>query len=600
MTVINQDVHKYNSGLIGNCGYLAQVTSAGSINWLCWPKFDSPSIFGALLDVEGGGSFDVCPAQEQFDSRQYYLNNTNILCTEFLTSKGAFRVTDFAPRYMESGNYARPLILCRKIEPLSGTPEILVRCRPRGNWGKTEMTPQIATQHIHYSGMNQALRLYASVPFKSICDETPVRLDKTMYLALSWSLPVHESVEHTVESCLRKTQTYWEHWVFRTTIGHFYQKQVIRSALILKIHQFEDTGAIIASSTTSLPEAPGSIRTWDYRYCWLRDAYYTLKALHNIGHYDELIGYANYVQNIAISETTGLQPVYAISGDYELTERHLDLPGYLGHQPVREGNLAYTHVQNDVYGQVLYSLLPIYVDERFHRVDLHSPSLELIHQLLSQIEKRMDEPDAGLWEFRNKVQHHCYTYLFHWAGGHSALKIASKYNSENLGQRSRVVIDKARQGIERCYHDEKRAYCQAEESKYMDASLFQLITMGYLDPRSERAADHIRALEAELRVDQSPLFFRYRHADDFGKPRTAFLICGFWYVEALATMGRVTEAIEMFESLLTYSNELGLLSEDVDPATGDQWGNFPQTYSHVGLMNAAFKITQKLDRPDFA
>jgi GH15 family glucan-1,4-alpha-glucosidase len=586
-------------GLIGNCQYLALIDHHANVNWMCWPRFDSSFLFGGLLDQEKGGRFQIRPDQNDFQSTQKYLPNTNILTTEFLSSEGAYRVTDFAPRFLSGGRYVRPNMLCRKIEPLSGSPKIRITCVPKGDYGAKSADTSINSECIVYEDLEKPVRLYTDVPFTYILEERAFSLNKPIYLILTWSSVLEESTQSVWENYFQQTRAYWEQWVFRTSIGPFYQSQVIRSALTLKMHQFEDTGAIIASATTSLPESPGSGRTWDYRYCWMRDSYYTLRALNSIGHFDELMGFSNFVQNIAISEQKGFQPVYAISGDWELTERVLDLKGYMGNQPVRVGNQAFEHIQNDVYGQVLVSLLPLYVDDRFVQHGFTTPSLQLIRGILTQIERRLDEPDAGLWEFRNTAMKFCYTYLFHWAGANAALKIARRFQDQPMAERAQVIIQKARAEIEKCYRPHLNAYSQAQEVETMDACLFHLITMSYLDQNSDRAKSQVEVLAKRLHVGETGLFFRYKHEDDFGKPEAAFLICGFWYVEALACVGRLAEAISTFEQLLKYSNDLGLFSEDVGPSDGSQWGNFPQTYSHVGLMNAAFRIQQKLDRPIF-
>lgn len=586
-------------GLIGNCQYLAHIDDQADIKWMCWPRFDSSFLFGSLLDKDRGGHFQVRPDHDDFSSTQKYIPNTNILTTEFLTADGAYRVTDFAPRFRTVGRFARPNMLCRKVEPLSGSPKIRIRCTPKGGYGSTQPEVSVTSDSIQYEGLEKPVGLYTDVPFTYITEERSFTLNQPVYLVLNWGGPIEQSPKDTVETFLQQTRTYWEQWVFHTSIGPFYQTAVIRSALTLKMHQFEDTGAIIASSTTSLPEFPGSGRTWDYRYCWIRDSFYTLKALNGIGHFDELVGFSNFVQNIAVGEEKGFQPLYAISGESKLTENIIDLDGYLGNKPVRIGNQAYEHIQNDVYGQVLVSLLPLYTDDRFVQHGFTTPSLQLIRDVLTQIERRLDEPDAGLWEFRNTAWKFCYTYLFHWAGGHAALKIARRFQDQPMAERAQVIIHKSRMEIEKCYRPKLGAYTQAQEVETMDACLFHLITMNYLDHNSERARNQIEVLTKRLHVGETGLFFRYKHEDDFGKPEAAFLICGFWYVEALACVGRVAEAISTFEQLLKYSNDLGLFSEDVGPEDGSQWGNFPQTYSHVGLMNAAARIQTKLDKPLF-
>ncbi|MEO0474232.1 MAG: glycoside hydrolase family 15 protein, partial [Bacteroidota bacterium] len=418
-------------------------------------------------------------------------------------------------------------------------------------------------------------------------------------LALTWGIPLEAELEITLDTFYTKTRKYWERWVRRTSIGQFHQEAVIRSALTLKLHQYQDTGAIIAATTTSLPESPGSTRNWDYRYCWVRDTHYTLKALTNLGHFGELEQYAHYIENIALSlgEDERFQPLYSITGESKLTENIIPLEGYKGNTPVRVGNQAYEHIQNDVYGQVLTSLLPLFVDARLRQED-KKHLLPMIMRILKQIDRTMDQPDAGLWEFRNTAQLHSYTFLFHWAGSRAGLKIAQHYGDKRMEKLAQRLVKESAEKMEACYNEAQSVYTQAVGTPHLDASMLQLITMNYLDPKSEKAHKHVEALEKQLKTKEG-LFYRYKHADDFGEPETTFLICAFWYVETLAYMDRIDEAVEIFEKLLTYSNHLGLLAEDVDAKNGSQWGNFPQAYSHVGLVNAAFAISRKLDTQPF-
>jgi GH15 family glucan-1,4-alpha-glucosidase len=364
--------------------------------------------------------------------------------------------------------------------------------------------------------------------------------------------------------------------------------------LVLKIHQFEDTGAIVASGTTSLPEYPDSGRNWDYRYCWIRDSYYALTAFNNIGHFQELEKYFQFVINVTKTQTERYQPLYSITGGLKITENILPLEGYMGNKPVRIGNAAYKQPQNDVYGQVLLSLLPLYTDKRLID-EQRSESLKLVNDCLKIMQKNFDEPDAGLWEFRLGRRLHCYTYLFHWAGCAAVLKIASviKKDSQMVEVAKKLMLNASKM-IEACYDKKRGVYAGAVGTSDLDASTLQLITMNYLNPKSEKAIQHLAVLESELKTKDG-LFYRYKHQDDFGIPKTTFLICAFWYVEALAAVGRLEDAIEVFGNLMKYSNHLGLFSEHVEESSGSQWGNFPQTYSHVGLVNAAYRISKNLD-----
>ncbi|MCC2546403.1 glycoside hydrolase family 15 protein [Hymenobacter sp. BT175] len=589
--------HTYDMGLIGNCAYLALIRKDTSVAWLCWPRFDSSFVFGSLLDRQKGGSFAILPASADFQSNQYYVENTNVLCTEIECADGAYRVTDFAPRFPQYDRYYKPLMVVRKLEPLAGAPRVRVSCQPMGSYGEQTLGRRRSSNHIAYLGLEEEIRLTTNIPLTYILDEELFVLNETKYLVLTYGAPLEAPLESTVEQFLRSTEDYWRQWVKSTSIGSFYQAQVLRSALALKIHQYEDTGAIIAACTTSLPEAPGSTRNWDYRYCWMRDTYYTLTAFNNIGHFEEMERYFHYIVNTTAGAKDRYQPLYGISGRAKLTEEELPLEGYLGNQPVRIGNDAYTHIQNDVYGQVMLALLPLYVDRRFASKE-RAATAKLMYQTLGLIQQTMDMPDAGLWEFRHIAQYHCYTYLFHWAGAQAAGKLARYLGNPDMETLADELAEQASSKIEGCFDPRRGVYTNAIGSPHLDASTMQLILMGYLDPASDLARTHLVELEKELKTPNG-LFYRYRHADDFGTPETTFLICSFWYVEALACVGRLDDAIREFEHLISYTNHVGLLSEDVDARTGSQWGNFPQAYSHVGLVNAAYRIAKKLDLPNF-
>lgn len=588
--------HTYQSGIIGNCAFIAHVQMDTNISWLCWPRFDSSFIFGSLLDKKKGGEFSILPAGE-FSSSQHYIENTNVLVTEIEASDGKYRVTDFAPRFQLYERYFRPLMLIRKIEPIQGNPRIKVTCTPMGEYGSQTLTPVQGSNHIEFVGMQRPMRLTTNVSLNYVLDSQSFVLNEPKYLVLTYGLPLEAPLKTTAEDFLIRTISYWRHWIKNTGIGNVYQQQVIRSSLALKIHQYEDTGAIIAASTTSLPEYDGSGRNWDYRFCWLRDSYYILNAFNNIGHFEEAEQYFHFIANLPTREGGRYNPLFTITGSADFEEQIIDLDGYKGNKPVRIGNQAVEHIQNDTYGQVLLSLIPLYTDRRFIFEERHDSS-RWIDDILKKIEATIDESDAGIWEFRNMAFQHCYTNLFQWAGCKAAMKMARHIGDQQLWQRAKSLHDRAVNNIEACYDEKRQVYTSAIGQPHLDASTLQLIMMHYLDPSSDRAKKHLIALEAELKADHG-LFYRYVHADDFGKPKTTFLITAFWYVEALACVGRVEEAIQHFNSLLKFTNHLGLLSEDVDATDGSQWGNFPQAYSHVGLMNAAYRIAKKLDYPAF-
>lgn len=591
--------HTYESGIIGNCTYIGHISKDSNICWLCWPTFEDSFVFGGLLDSEKGGEFSIKPASTILNSQQEYIENTNILCTTITAKDGAYKITDFAPRFEQYDRYYKPLMLVRKIEPIHGNPKIRITCEPRYEYGDSGFSKNRGSNHIQFDNAQIQLRLTTNMPISHFFDNSiPYVLSSPIYLIMTVGNSFEYSIEGTAEDFLQKTQYYWQKWIKRASIPPFFQKEVIRSALVLKIHQYEDTGAIIAASTTSLPEFPNSGRNWDYRYCWLRDSYYVLTALSHIGHFEEMEKYASFIANITQTDKGRLQPLYSIMGKSQLTEETLDhLTGYLDNKPIRIGNQAYEHIQNDVYGQALIALLPLFTDYRF-RFQNSEFAKSWTTFILNKIKSTIDEKDAGIWEFRNFENRHCYSNLFQWAGATAALKIAKQYDFDNMKIEAEILREKAAAHIEDCYNHDDQVYKNAVDSENLDASTLQLILMGYLDPDSEKAKNHLKALENELRGDNG-LFYRYLHKDDFGKPKATFLVCAFWYVEALACVGRLEEAQKVFKELLSFSNHLMLFSEDINDSDGSQWGNFPQAYSHVGLVNAAYRIAIKLDKPTF-
>jgi len=583
-------------GVIGNCSYLAYIDTRADVKWMCLPRFDSSFLFGSLLDEDNGGHFYVRPTDEGYTSRQYYITNTNVLCTEFTGADGRFVVKDCAPRMRIYDRQFRPLMLVRKIEWLEGTPAITICCQPRGDYGKQVPESVIASNHIRYLNLDQQVRLTTDVPLTYVEKEKSFILDQDRYLVLTYGEPLEAPLRETAEEFIRKTVQDWQAWVKSCYLPDIYQEEIIRSALVLNLHQYEDTGGIIAAGSTSLPEFHDSTRNWDYRYCWFRDAHYTLIAFNQIGHFEELEKYFDFIYNILLNATDSLQPLYSIAGEKKLFELSLDLPGYLGNRPVRIGNKAYIQSQHDVYGQVLVSLLPLFLDKRLI-FPKKSSYTKIVPWLLAQIERTLEVPDSGLWEFRNEVQVHTYTLLFHWAGAKAAYKLATAFGDQEGMRKALRLADAADRLIEQAYDPERRLYTQAIGTVNLDASTLSMITMDYLDHQGARARDHIAALEKEL-LTENGLFYRYKHYDDFGFPESTFLVCAFWYVDALACVGRIDDAVRHLDQLLTFANHLGIFSEDATP-DGSQWGNFPQTYSHVGLINAACRIGRKLDKADF-
>ena len=584
--------HRYNMAITGNCHYIAYVNDKSDLSWMCWPYMDSSFIFGSLIDDDKGGSFRVIP-ETKFHTKQRYVENTAVIITTFYCEDGDFEVIDFAPRFAIHDRYHKPLQFFRKIKRLKGQPRVKVVCCPRGHYGETEPELSVGSNHINYKGLHYPLRLTTNAAKSYLIEKRVFGLTEDIYMILSGGEPFEAPLKETFEEFFYRTITYWRGWVKDTFIPSIFQKEMVRSAITIKLHQYEDTGAIIASGTTSLPEYPGSGRNWDYRYCWLRDSYFSLGAMNSLGHFEEAEKFLHFINNI-LYDIANLQPVYKINGEAQIPEKEYPLKGYMGDGPVRIGNAAYFQKQYDSFGQVILTLLPLYMDERIiHREQMLS--LEPIKKLLQEIEARMDEPDAGIWEFRGKKQKHLETYVFHWAGAKAGLKIADYYEDEELKTLAMRIKQTAELNIEKCYNPEFECYMSDQTLQIFDASAFLLIILNYLHPDDERTHKHFQRLQKELLTPEG-MIFRYRAHDDFGDTHATFLICTYWYIESMVCLGFLDEAQESLTNIVVHANHVGLLSEDLSSEDGGQWGNFPQTYSHVGLINTVTRLARKRDR----
>jgi GH15 family glucan-1,4-alpha-glucosidase len=577
-------------GLIGNCQCAALVDISGEVVWSCLPRFDSEPVFSSLLDAEHGGRFAIRPASGTLGT-QRYIENTNILETRFDTPEGSFRVLDFYPRFFLFERSFRPTKLLRIVEPISGTPRIVVECEPRLGWSKERPKQEQGSHHITYLGFESELRLTTDVPL-SYLNAHPFALTERRHFVLSWGAPVEEALAPLCDRFLRETTSYWRRWVKHCEVPPMFSEQVIRSALVLKLHCFEDTGAIVAALTTSLPESPGSGRTWDYRYCWLRDSYYVLGALRLLGHFEEREQFLNYLLNIvSASPELNLAPLYRIDGRSNLEESILShWPGYLGHGPVRIGNQAALHQQHDVFGEMVLALAPLFLDARFR--EQQSPAvLDLVIQLARKAASVAGQPDAGIWEFRADWRPQTFSSLMCWAAVDRTALITEKHRPEVSGEfrkeAERIRSEILMQGIDPARGSLVGSYGGVE----VDASLLQAIPLRFLSMDDPRVFATISAIRKDLEHDG--WLHRYRTDDGFGTPRVAFVICQFWLIEALARIGRTDEARTLISQLSGVRSPLGLLAEDVDPGLGEMWGNFPQAYSHVGMIHAAFAASPR-------
>ena len=556
---------------------------------------DDSFVFGDLLDETRGGVFRVEPGEES-QADQQYVENTNILRTVFRGPNSAFELIDFAPRFRQFDRHFKPSMLVRILRPLEGRPLVRVRCQPVYDYGRVQATCWAASNHLEYTGLPAPMRLTTNLSLTYVQEGRPFVLAQDRHLVLTWGQPLESPLEETADHFLEQTADHWRRWVKRMRIPREYQEAVIRSALVLKLHQYEDTGALLAAMTTSLPEYPGSGRNWDYRFCWLRDSYFTLNAFERLGQAEEMEQFLHYLRNICTIHGHSLQPLYGINGETDPEERILGhLAGFRGERPVRIGNQAYQHVQNDVYGEMILAVSRILLDTRFRGTEGLSGALQMVELLLEQIESRLEEPDSGLWELRKSRKLHTFSLLTHWAGARRAAEIGDFLGSTKLRSRARSLMVAARKILEeRCWSDTKGALTQAAGQANLDASTLLALHFGFFAPNDPKASTHVEAIRRELSVEGG-LLRRYDVEDDFGLQQAAFTVCSFWMVEALALVGRRDEARKLFEYLLSLENGLGLFSEDILPATGEQSGNFPQSYSHVGLINAAFRLSRPWD-----
>lgn len=580
----------YNSGLIGNCQISALVSHDGAIDWLCLPRPDSEPVFGKLLDPAGGNfSVQFANAEAQ-TNEQRYVENTNILITEMEDAGGArFRITDFCPRFEQYGRMFRPLMTVRIVEPLQGTPTIRVNCQPVNGWSKEAPTFAFGSNHLRFDMRHESLRVTTNMPLTYLAEQTPFILKEKTYFAITWGSPVHDDLPEMCERFLTQTRDYWRTWVKHCSVPTLFQSAVIRSALALKLHVFEDTGAILAALTTSLPEEPGNTRNWDYRFCWLRDSYFVLSAFHNLGHFEEMEGFLRFLLNIAIRHEEAdsrLAPVYTLNQGLPLPERiHENWKGYKNSGPVRSNNQAAEHVQNDVYGEMVLTLAPIFFDDRFKHLRTREHQ-ELISYLGRQCAATISEPDAGLWEVRDGWQEHTFSNLMCWAGLERLERI------QKLGYCKEFPLDasaqrlRAEQAVKRAIKDGYLRNGPTDDT--LDSALALLPILRFPgDDVNSKTIEQIRKVLAADGEDGAFLF-RYLRKDDFGTPHSAFVICSFWVAQGLAALGRKEEACAMLEKITEAANPLGLYAEHFLKKEKQQLGNFPQAYSHVGLINAAF------------
>jgi len=589
--------------VIGNCSVGALVDAIGRIVWCCMPRLDSPPVFDALLQSADGVPEDGTMGVELEGlarSEQAYDASTAIVRTRLWDAGGqGVEIVDFAPRFVTRDRAFRPAQLVRRIRPLAGRPRVRIVVRPRADWGAGEVRVTRGSHHLRYVMPGLTLRLNTSAPVTYVADASWFVLATPVALMLGPDETLAGGVDDTAREFEEHTAHHWRRWTRRLALPLEWQDAVIRAAITLKLCQYEDTGAIVAALTTSVPEAPvrpGDFgRNWDYRYCWLRDAFFVVRALNGLAEVGTMEGYLQWLYNVLRGARDGhVQPLYGVGLEAELPERIVaQAAGYRGMGPVRVGNQAHEHFQHDVYGSIVLAAAQSFHDRRlFRRGD--GADFALLETMGEQAWRLHDQPDAGIWELRTRARVHTSSTLMCWAACDRLARIA-----DALAQPERAVLWRGRAEhihallVERAWNAERNAYVESLGGRDLDASVLLMGEVGFLPPKDERFVATVQTIERHL--GDGPFLRRYEAADDFGLPQTAFNVCSFWRVDALARIGRRDEARDAFEALLARRNPLGLLSEDLDPRSGELWGNFPQTYSMVGIVNGAIRLSAPWD-----
>ncbi len=581
--------------VIGNCAVSALISPRGRHEWFCFPRLDAEPVFNALL---GGtaperGFMDV-EVRDLSQCAQRYIRNTAVVETLLTDARGGrLRIIDLAPRFRRFGRTYRPPAIIRRVEPIEGRPRIRIRVRPSFDYGEDAGRVSLGSNHIRYMGADAVLRLTTDAPLTYVAEEAEFALDRPLNLILGADESLPESPDAVARQAIAETEAYWLDWVRGLNLPFDWQDAVIRAAITLKLCSFEDTGGIVAALTTSVPEAPGSGRCWDYRFCWLRDAFFTVGALNRLNATRTMEGFLRYIMDVVPEGTEGpIPPLFPIAPGTPVEERiAAALPGFRGDGPVRIGNAAVAQRQNDGYGAIVMAATQMFWDQRLSRTG----DVALYRQLAALgrlAERDAFVPDAGLWEYRGRAVAHTHSAAMCWAAldrlGAIARHLGLDAEAEDWDTRAAAlrtrILDAA------TVPGEGWLSGALNGDQVADASTFLLPEIGLI-----RATDplFLRTVEVlEKRLVRDGIVLRYDHADDFGTPEVGFLVCTFWYIDTLARTGRREEARRLFERALSWRNHVGLLAEDVHPGTGALSGNFPQTYSQVGLILSAMRLSR--------
>ncbi len=582
-----------NYGIIGNCQSAALISEKGSLEWCCLPNFDSASAFAKILDKNKGGSFDVITTND-YKITQKYIAKTNILVTEWNNGKDAFEFIDFMPRYKDEDNsHYTPPDVVRYVKLLSGTPRFKVNYKPKLNYAKGETSIKIKDECIKATYEQEAyesLFLYSNFDYDKVLSEQEIELDNDGYFLISYHEKLlSQSIDREFLK-LERTRVYWLNWSEKTTSYKYYNDEILRSALVLKLLSYENSGAVLAAATTSLPETIGEVRNWDYRFCWIRDASMVIKVISDLGHSRVAKRFLEFIISVVPIKDEKMQIMYGINGQKKLTEEILDhLDGYKGTKPVRIGNAAYEQKQNDIYGILMNVIYQQFL--QFENTLSNSEELwTLSKSIVNIVKNNWQNSDKGIWEFRTEERHFTFSKLLCWVAVDRAIKIAKLLGKEANHDKWTNLRDQIHNDIyENAWNSEIQAYTQSYGSTDLDASTLLMESYGFIEAKDPRFVSTVLATEKELSNDG--LMYRYKNKDDFGLPSSSFTICTFWMINSLYKIGERKKAKKNFDQLLTYSNHLGLFSEDIDFKSKRLLGNFPQAYSHLALIETAINFS---------
>ncbi len=582
-----------NYGIIGNCQSAALISDKGSLDWCCLPVFDSASVFAKILDNEKGGSFEFI-VEDNYQITQKYIYHTNILVTLFDDGENTFEVIDFMPRYedKERGFYAPPDIV-RYIKLVKGSPSFKVKYNPQLLYAKEETTTEIKEDYIRSkttTGSYESVFLYSSFDPKAILEQQEIVLKENGYFLISYHEKLLEQSIDREYLKLQRTRVYWMNWCEKTTEYNEYNDEILRSALVLKLLSYDKTGAVLAAATTSLPETIGEVRNWDYRFCWIRDASMVIKVVSGLGHPNVAKRFLEFIIDIAPVKDEKIQIMYGIDGQKKLTEETLEhLSGYHNSSPVRIGNAAYEQKQNDIYGilmNVIYQQFVSFNTTLENSEELWTISKSIVHN----VKENWKKADKGIWEFRTEERHFTFSKLLCWVAVDRAIKIAELIGKEAEDNVWTDLRNEIYNDIyKNAWNEEIQAYTQSYGSKDLDASTLLMEYYGFIEAKDPRFVSTVYATEKELCNDG--LMYRYKNKDDFGLPSSSFTICSFWMINSLFKIGEQQRAKKYFDQLLSYSNHLGLFSEDIDFSSKRLLGNFPQAYSHLALIETAINFS---------